>query len=76
MDSIVLVDGFHGMVDGFHTFFYFFQMDSMVFPDGFHGISRWIPNGLSSWNYDSTLNLHHFQGGVHMDSTWNKLLIT
>ena len=55
---------------------YFWWIDSILFLDGFHGISRWIPYGLSSWNYDSTPILYQFQGGVHMDSTWNKLLIT
>ena len=65
MDSIVLVDGFHGMVDGFHTF-----------PHGFHTSFRWIPYGLSPWNYDSTPIQYQFQGGVHMDSTWNQLLIS
>ena len=72
MDFIVLVDGFHGMVDGFHGMVDGFH----TFPDGFHGLSRWIPYGLSSWNYDSTPILYQFQGGVHMDFTWNKLLIT
>ena len=52
MDSILLVDGFHGMVDGFHTFFrwipHFFQMDSMDFPDGFHSFSM-------EWGMDSIL---------------------
>ena len=64
MDSILLVDGFHGMGDGFHGFStlipYFFQMDSIGFPDGFHGISRWIPYGMSSWNHNSTL-IHKFK---------------
>ena len=45
MDSILLVDGFHGMGDGFHTFGgwipYFFQMDSIPFPAGFHTFSSW-----------------------------------
>jgi len=49
---------------GFHT-------DSIQFPDGFHTIFRvqsiWIPYGMSSWNHNSTLISHHFQGGVHME---------
>ena len=40
MDSILSVDGFHGMVDGFHGFStwipWFFHMDSILFPHGFH----------------------------------------
>ena len=38
MDSILLVDGFHGMGDGFHTSSrwipYLFQLDSILFPYG------------------------------------------
>ena len=59
MDSILLVDGFHGMGDGFHTFSrwipYLFQMDSLLFSDGFHTFSIWNPGGISSWNDKSTL---------------------
>ena len=31
MDSIILVDGFHGMGDGFHTFPMEWGMDSILF---------------------------------------------
>ena len=31
MDSIILVDGFHGMGDGFHTFSMEWGMDSILF---------------------------------------------
>ena len=34
MDSILLVDGFHGMGDGFHDF-----------PDGFHGLANLLFHG-------------------------------
>ena len=67
MDSILLVDGFHGMGDGFHTFSMEWWMDSMDFPDGFHTFSM-------DWGMDSILFQDGFHGtgdGFHAFLRWN-----
>ena len=43
MDSILLVDGFHGMGDGFHTFSRWIPYFFHGMGDGLHTFLRWIP---------------------------------
>ena len=72
MDSILLVDGFHGMGHGFHTFSRWIPYFFHGMGDGLHTFSRWIPWGEGwtphffkmdsmEWGMDSIL----FQDGIH-----------
>ena len=60
MDSILLVDGFHGMGDGFHGMGDGFH----GMGDGFHTFSRWIP-------YLFQMDSIPFPDGFHTISIWN-----